>query len=301
MSSNKIALILRATGYRGKATISYLNKPGWDVHALVTDAKSDRAITLNAIGPREARIVLKLAIEADVQYVALKGSIVLNNPNAQDDYKYLSATPAVLDKGDVEKLVQASGKTWTLMRPGYSTSNLLPPLVHWMYPDIKEGWLFNSSGSHCVLILIDPDDIGPFIAAAFDDPAKFGGQIITLVGENMSFNDMMKQYSEACGYQFEILYRTPEETEKELANPFVSGKILCVGLKELVNTNEVPKWRIPLMSFKEILEKHKYELPKGPVEAGRTMTIPSADSGMLGSEKPEALVEPVKENEWRQA
>jgi uncharacterized protein YbjT (DUF2867 family) len=310
---------MRATGYQGKATISHLTRLGWNVHALVTDAKSDRAIALKAIGPQvilhqgtwkdpstieaalegcqalllnqlpsfsddaelqEARIVLKLAKESGVHHVIFTGSMVLNNPNAREDYKHLSAAPAVLNKGDVEKLVQASGMIWTLMRPGYFTTNLLPPLVHWMYPDMKDGRLVNSYGPDCILTLIDPDDIGAFIAAAFDDPKKFGEQIITLVGENIRFDDMMKQYSNACGYQFEVVYRTPEETEKELANPFVAGHVLCIGLEKLVNMSEITKWGIPLTSFKEFLEKHKHDLPKGPLEVGGTVAIPFADSGM---------------------
>jgi uncharacterized protein YbjT (DUF2867 family) len=321
MSSIKTALVMRATGYQGKATISHLTKLGWNVHALIADAKSDRATALKAFGPQvslhegtwkdpstieaalkgcqalllnqlpsftddaevqEARIVLQLAKEAGVQHVVFTSSMVLNNPNAREDYKHLSAAPAVLNKGDVEKVVQASGMTWTLMRPGYFTTNLLPPLVHWMYPDTKEGRLVNSYGPDCVITLIDPDDIGAFVAAAFEEPKKFGEQIITLVGENIRFDDMMKQYSDACGYQFEVVYRTPEETEKELANPFVSGNVLCIGLEKFVNIDETTKWGIPLTSFKAFLKKHKHELPNGPLSAGGTVSVPFADSGMVG-------------------
>jgi uncharacterized protein YbjT (DUF2867 family) len=322
MSSNKTALITRATGYQGQATISHLAKLGWNIHALVTDVSRDRAIALKSLGPQvslhqgnwkdpptieaalkgcqalllnqmpsfiddteiqEARIILQLAKDAGVQHVVFTGSMVLNNPNAREDLKHLSAAPAVLNKGDVEKLVQASGMTWTLIRPGYFMTNLLPPLVHWMYPDMKEGRLVNSYGPDCVLTLIDPDDIGAFVAAALDDPVEFGEQIVTLVGENVRFDDMMNQYSDACGYQFEVVYRTPEETEKEIANPFVSGHILCIGLEKLVNMNEIKEWGIPLTSFKEFLEKHKHELPKGPLAAGEITAIPFADSGMMGS------------------
>src|SRR5947208_1727924 len=47
----KTALVMRATGYQGKGTIKHLVANGWHVHALVTDASSDRAVAVKSIGP----------------------------------------------------------------------------------------------------------------------------------------------------------------------------------------------------------------------------------------------------------
>jgi uncharacterized protein YbjT (DUF2867 family) len=229
---------------------------------------------------QEARVILNLAKDAGVQHVIFSSSLVLNNPNAAEELKGLSAAPAVLNKADVEELVKSSGMTWTLLRPGYFLTNLLPPLVYWMYPDVRDGQLVNSYGPDCVLTLVDPDDIGAFIAAALNDPGKFGGQTITVVGENMRFADMIEKFSEACGRQIEVVYRTSEETEQAIGSPFVSGQVLCVGLDKLVDMEEIKKWNIPLTSFEQFLEKHEHELLRGGRSEQDSTIVPFSDSHM---------------------
>jgi uncharacterized protein YbjT (DUF2867 family) len=297
--SVKTALVMRATGVQGKGAISHLIRSGWNIHALVADASSDRAMAVRSLGKQvrliqgtwkdpstiaialegcqalllnqmpsfgdnaeqeEARVVLQLAKEAGVKHVIFPTTLPLNNPNVREDIKTSAVAPAVLNKGDVEELVKASGLTWTLLRPGFFLTNLLAPLVHFMYPNMKEGKLVNSYGPDCIMTLVDPDDIGAFVAAAFDDPGRFGGQVVTVVGENMRFDDMMKEFSEASGTPFEIVYRTAEETEKEKDSPFVAGQAICIGLDKYVDLDKVKSWGIPLTSFKQFLEKHKHEL-----------------------------------------
>jgi uncharacterized protein YbjT (DUF2867 family) len=80
---------------------------------------------------------MNLAKDASVQHIVFSSSLVLNNPNAAEIFMGLSTAPAVLNNADVETLVKASGLTWTLLRPRYFLTNLLPQLVHWMYPDMK--------------------------------------------------------------------------------------------------------------------------------------------------------------------
>lgn len=50
--TSKTALVIRATGSQGKAVVKHLAKNGWNVHALVTDASSERAIALKQFGER---------------------------------------------------------------------------------------------------------------------------------------------------------------------------------------------------------------------------------------------------------
>jgi uncharacterized protein YbjT (DUF2867 family) len=320
--SDKTVLVMRATGVQGKGTISHLVKTGWNIHALVSDLTSDRAMALKSLGEQialhqgtwknpstietalkgcqallfnqmssfvddaelqEARVILDLAKTAGVQHVIFTSSVFLNNPNVREDLEGFLAAPAVLNKGDVEELVKSSGMIWTLLRPGYFNTNLLYPLIYWMYPEIKQGRMLNSYGPNCILTLVDPDDIGAFAAAAFDDPAKFGSQSIPVVGENMRFDDMMNEFSKACGHQFEVVYRTEEETRSQMDNVFVSGQVMCRGGEKLVNIQEIKSWGIPLTSFRQFLEKHKQELPKGSLSGGQTRIEPYLVSQMTGN------------------
>jgi uncharacterized protein YbjT (DUF2867 family) len=295
--ATKTALVMRATGTQGRGAIKHLVRSGWNVHALVTDASSDRAIALQTFGPsvtlhegtwtnpasietamkdcqalllnqmpsftndseiREASVVLDIAKVAGVQHVVFPSTLPLNNPNIREELKDSPVAPAVLNKGDVEDLVKTSGMPWTLLRPGYFLTNLLPPMVYGMYPEFKDGRKFlNSYGPDCFLALVDPDDTGAFVTAAFEDPKKFGGQTVTVVGENMRVDDMIKKLEEASGRLINVIYRTPEETEKAKSNPYVAGHLACIGLDKYVDMEEVKSWGISLTSFAGFLEKYK--------------------------------------------
>jgi uncharacterized protein YbjT (DUF2867 family) len=294
------ALVMRATGAQGRGTIKHLVNSGWHVHAVVTDASSDRAIALQSFGPnvtlhqgtwtdpasmenamrgclalflnqmpsftdgsevREARVVLDIAKVVGVQHIVFPSTLPLYNPNIREELKDSPVAPAVLNKGDVEELVKASGITWTILRPGYFLTNLLPPIVYGMYPEMKDGRKFlNSYGPDCVLTLVDPDDIGAFVTAAFKDSKKFGGQTVNVVGEKMRVDDMLKTLEESSGKLINVVYRTSEETEKAKGNPYVAGNLLCIGLDKYVDMEEVKNWGVPLTSYAQFLEKHKHEL-----------------------------------------
>jgi uncharacterized protein YbjT (DUF2867 family) len=320
--SNKTVLVMRATGAQGRGSIFHLARTEWHIRALVTDLASDRVIALKSLGERvtlhegtwkdsstiesalkgchalvftqspsfvddaeiqEARVVLKLAKSAGVQHVVLSSSILLNNPNAEEDLKGLLAAPAALNKGPIEKLVKASGMTWTILRPGFFNTNFTLPFVYWMYPEMKQGKMVNSHGADAVMPLVDPDDIGAFATAAFNDPAKFGGQTITVVSENLRFHDMMEEFSRACGHRFEVVYRTEEEDRSLKDNIFVSGQLMGRGSEKLVNMEEIKKWGIPLTSFKQFLEKHKRDLPEGNVSGDESTATSFVHDQMSGS------------------
>jgi hypothetical protein len=99
----------------------------------------------------------------------------------------------------------------------------------------------------------------------------------------MRFANMIEKFSEACGRQIEVVYRTPEETEKEIASPFVSGQVLCKGLDKLVDMENIKNWGIPLTSFDQFLEKHKHELPRGRNSEKDSSIVPFSDSQMTAN------------------
>lgn len=290
---------MRATGAQGRGVIKHLVSSDWHVHALVSDALSERALALRSFGTnvtlfqgdwtepnsmmnamkycqalvliqmpsftddselQEARKVLDIAKAAGVKHVVFSSTQALNNPNIREELRESAVAPALLNKSDVEEIVQASGLTWTIFRPGYFLTNLLPPLVYWMYPEFKDRKFVNAYGPDCRLTLVDPDDIGAFIVAAFENPVKFDGQTVTIVGEIMSVEDVLKELNRVSHKPIEAVYLTPDEVEKAKSNPFIAGHKLCIGLDEFVDMEEIKSWSIPLTSVKAFLEKHKSEI-----------------------------------------
>jgi uncharacterized protein YbjT (DUF2867 family) len=295
--STKTALVMRASGRQGTGAVRHLAKAGWKVHAFVKDATNDRALALQSLGSQvtlyegtwnnlptlekamagcqalffnqlpasddaemqEARVVLDLAAEAKIQHVVFTSSLPLSFPDIRERLNDSAASTSVLGKADVEEAVKACGMTWTMLRPGYILTNLLPPLIYYIHPEIKENKIINSYGPECNLAVVDPDDIGALVAGALDDATKFGSQTIMAVSEIVRFDLLVKELGNAIGTPIQAVYRTPEETEEAKHERVVAGQLICIGMEKLVDMGEVRSWGVPLTSLKQFLEKHKQE------------------------------------------
>jgi uncharacterized protein YbjT (DUF2867 family) len=294
--SSKTALVIRATGSQGKATTIHLLKNGWTVHALVRDPEHERALALKTLGARlykgdlsdnisvEAALVdctavflnqmpnfqdpngetseaagfLSVAKRARIQHIVHATTLPLNDPNIAEKLGKSIVAAAVLDKGKVEKLVQESGIPYTIIRPGVFMTNLIAPFASYGFPELASGKFLVSYDPDTVLPLVDPNDIGALAAAAFENPKKFEGRVLSLAGENVGIPDVAKQLSEFAGKGLEVVYRTKQETVKESeTNPMIAGQTLSIGLNVLWDEEEVKGYGIKVTTFREFLEKNR--------------------------------------------
>ncbi|ORX94936.1 hypothetical protein BCR34DRAFT_579665 [Clohesyomyces aquaticus] len=290
----KTALVLRATGVQGTGVTRHLLEAGWKVHGLVAIADDARATKLKALGATlfqgsladtsvvetaiqgcsalflnqmpsftddseigEASSVLAIAKAAGVKHIVHSTQLTLNDPDVAVKFKDSIVAPAILEKGKVEQLVRDSGIPWTIIRPGYFMSNLIAPLVDFMFPELRQGIYRTSMPPGTALPLVDPDDIGAFAVAAFDDPQRFGGKVVSVAGEKLSIENIVAEISRKGRKEVKIAHRTKEEMEKESLNPLVAGQLLSVDLHEWVDLDEVRSWGLPLTPFNEFLDKHK--------------------------------------------
>lgn len=294
--SSKTALVIRATGSQGKATTIHLLKNGWTVHALVRDPEDERALALKALGARlykgdlsddssieaalvdctsvflnqmpnfqdpngetnEAASFLSASKRARIQHIVHATTLPLNDPNIVEKLGKSIVAAAVLDKGKVEKLVQASGIPYTIIRPGFFMTNLIAPFASYGFPELASGKFLVSYDPDTVLPLVDPNDIGALAVAIFENPKRFEGRILSLAGENVGIPDVAKQLSEVAGKELEVVYRTKEETKNESeTNPMIAGQTLSIGLNVLWNEVEVKGYGIKVTMFREFLENNK--------------------------------------------
>ncbi|KAH7139572.1 hypothetical protein B0J11DRAFT_589468 [Dendryphion nanum] len=293
--TSKIALVTRASGAQGRGVTQHLLQSGWTVHALVSDRDNDRAQALETSGAilftgtlsdqksvttaiqgatalyltqmpsflddsevREAASLLNLAKNAGVKHVVHGTTLPLNNPNVREKFTsppFSIVGAAILPKGEVEDLVRRSGITWTILRLGYFMNNFVPPTGY--FAELTEGKLVTPFKPDTVLPLVDPEDIGAFAVAAFEDPVKFGGQIITTVSERLGVHDIAAKIGRVNGQTVDVSYMSDEDIEKGMSNPYLVGQLASQGLDELVDMDDVIKWDVKLTSFDNFLHKHR--------------------------------------------
>lgn len=301
MTSN-IALVLRATGTQGKSVVKYLLDSNWTVHALVTDPGSPRAQELQSLGAvlfqgtlsdpksietaiqgssalflaqmpsftddsevQDASAILQLAKKAGVKHVVHTTTLPLKESDVRVKYSSppLSAlAPAILPKGDVENLVQSSGLPWTIIRPGYFMSNFILPTGY--FSELAEGRLVTQFLEDTILPLVDPDDIGSFAAAAFNEPTKFQGRFVTLASEKLKVEQIAAEIGRVSGKTIETSYATEDELKAGLDNPYFIGQIVSRDLDRLVDMEEVRSWGVPLTTFRAFLERNKDHVLPAP-------------------------------------
>lgn len=290
-------LVTRATGEQGRALIRQLQQNGYNIHAFVTDAKSERALALNEYGVtlfegnlqdkdavrraatgasglflnlmpsftdsqaerKEAAAVLEVAKEVGLKHVVFSTSLTIGRLEEIKGWDAESLYGnALLSKQDNEEKVRSAGlEFWTILRPGYFTSNFLVPLGARMFPELGPQKTFVSSFTpDTVLPLIDPYDIAAFTIAAFENPAKFGGQTIELASEARTVEGIVASLSKVAGTTLKVVYRTDEETEElGKVNPIIKGQLLGRQLINFIDVDKVNTWGVPVGTFDQFLAR----------------------------------------------
>jgi uncharacterized protein YbjT (DUF2867 family) len=117
-------------------------------------------------------------------------------------------------KDAVEKAVRAARiENYTILRPGWLTSNYVAPYASFHWPEYQSHHLMTVSYPPAMKLgHASPGDVGKFATAALLNPKKFNGDEIDIAGENLTLDDVAKSISTASGVTIQTAYRTPEET-----------------------------------------------------------------------------------------
>ncbi|KAF7344431.1 NmrA domain-containing protein [Mycena sanguinolenta] len=166
-------------------------------------------------------------------------------------------------KAGVERVVRASGFTYTILRPGWLMHNYIAPGPAYHFPEyMSERVLTLSSPRDWQMEHLDADDVGQFAAAALLDPARFSGKELELVNEHLTFEEVAAHLSEAVGAEVKVKYRTAEETAAiRKVLPTVERQIWAPTMKP-ADTSELAEYGFRLTTLKEFLEREKIAIRK---------------------------------------
>lgn len=247
VAKNQPILVFGATGQQGGSVATALLKAGWPVRALVRDIGSAKALELVDAGVELAQGSFE---DIDAMRRAMKGvhgvfSVQPSSPGGdvtdEDEVRYgisvadlasqsgvahlvyssggaVSDTPTGMGHFDSKAQIEAHIRTLpvvaTIIRPAAFMEMLLMPGF-----GLDEGRFDFFMKPDQPMQLLAVEDIGKFVAAIFEDPARFGGDTFEIAGDGVTGHDLETQFTNAAGRP--ITYRRFSD-EVLSGNPFLA-------------------------------------------------------------------------------
>jgi len=222
MNKNRTIVVTGATGKQGGAAFSHLRQRGFALRALVRNPDrpevrelegsrvevyrgefddkesveraldgADGAYSVQAWegGPEtEIRQGIAFAEAANRQEVGhfVYSSVVAANQN--------TGIPHFESKGRVEERIRQIGMPYTIFRPVFFMENWLM-----MREGIDSGTIMLPLSAKTRLQMIAVDDIGAFVALAFEHPGHWHNQALDLAGDELSMTELAEAFSRVSG------------------------------------------------------------------------------------------------------
>jgi uncharacterized protein YbjT (DUF2867 family) len=208
-TTQQTVLVTGATGQQGGAATRHLLASGWQVRALTRDPGQPAARRLATAGVELVQGDLgdRAAIEQAVRDVY--GVFSVQNPQEHgpeaetaqgialadaakaanvQHFVYTSAggaernsgLPHVESKWAIEQHIHALGLPATILRPVFFMENF-----NWSRQAIADGVFTIALHPHTRLQMIAADDIGAFVALAFNNPAQYIDKALELAGDEL--------------------------------------------------------------------------------------------------------------------
>ncbi|RYP09746.1 hypothetical protein DL764_001081 [Monosporascus ibericus] len=249
-----------------------------DISSLETAVQGVNAIFLN-VSPsledpeaetRHANNVITAAAQAggSVQTLVYNSTVLTGQHHSFPSWETWNdfARQYWLSKAANEDRVRASGiSNWTILRPCTFMTNYLQPLAPFFFPELLSQGVFRTAlGPETPTMLIDPDDIGRFAAAALTQPARFHGQEIDLGAEALTPPEIAMELTRASGRNVKAEY-IPQHKVKELIpqSHIISAQTFFNERSAQIDALALEKrWGLTLTKFAEFLDSHQNDVKK---------------------------------------
>jgi uncharacterized protein YbjT (DUF2867 family) len=221
-TNNRLILVTGATGKQGGAVLRHLREKGFPVRALTRDPDKPEARALIGHGTEvvrgdlDDRTSLARALDGvygvySVQSHTEKGiegeihqGIALADAARSENVSHLvyssvgsadqhTGVPHFDSKFQIEEHIRKLGLPYTIIRPVFFMENWLG-----MRARIESGTLTLPLKPDTRLQMIAVDDIGAFVAMAFEFPGRWQSHALDIAGDELSMN----QVSQALGRLF---------------------------------------------------------------------------------------------------
>jgi uncharacterized protein YbjT (DUF2867 family) len=277
--SEKTILVTGATGKQGGAVARHLVTDGWHVRILTRDPKKPAAKRCREMGMEvmqgdlnDKNSVLRVAdgvygiysvqsleegLEAETRQGKTLADVAKNRGVRHFVYSSVGAAnrntriPHFESKWQIEQHISSLRIPVTIFRPVWFMENFLMPQFR---DSILKGTLSMPLKPDKTLEMIAVDNIGGFVARAFDNPAEFIGRAIDIAGDELTIPQVADKLSEVVGRDVkfvEMPIKEMKETSEEWAKMFQWFN--DVGYKS--NISELRQMLPDLMDFDTWLQK----------------------------------------------
>ena len=221
-NSQRTILVTGATGQQGGAAYRHLRKQGFKLRALVRDPNSDKARRLVGTGEEvfhgnfDDPDSLSRALEGvygvysvqrytdDTDSEIKQGLALIEAANRQGVSRFVYSSVGSADeqtgiahfesKGKIEEHLRSSGLDYTIFRPVFFMENWQT----FFGTPIQEGRIPLPLSPATKLQMIAVEDIGAFIALAFEHESKWRNQTFSLAGDELSMQEIAEALSRAA-------------------------------------------------------------------------------------------------------
>ena len=220
--NNRTIVVSGATGKQGGAAFRHLRQRGFALRALVRNPESPQARELE--GNRvevlrgnfdDAESIERALDGADGAYSVQawqggpeteirQGIAFAEAANRQEVRHFVYSSVGAADqhtgiphfesKGKIEERIRQIGMPYTIFRPVFFMENWLM-----MRDGIDNGTIMLPLSARTRLQMIAVDDIGAFVALAFEHPGHWHNRSFELAGDELSMTELAQAFSRASG------------------------------------------------------------------------------------------------------
>ena len=238
-ASNRLILVTGATGKQGGAVLRHLRDKGFPVRALtrhpdrpearalvghgtevVAGDLDDRASVARALdgvyGVFSVQSRTEEGVEAEIrQGIALADAarrenvshLVYSSVGSADQH---TGVPHFDSKFQIEEHIRESGVPYTILRPVFFMENWLG-----MRAGMEQGTLTLPLKPDTRLQMIAVDDIGAFVAMAFEFPGRWQGHALDIAGDELSMNQIVQALGRVLGEDLKYVQAPWDKFEQQ--------------------------------------------------------------------------------------
>jgi uncharacterized protein YbjT (DUF2867 family) len=224
-TTEKTILVTGATGQQGGASVRHLQAGGWHLRALTRDPHTPAASALADTGVEVVqgdlndRASLDQALKGaygvysvqtylphDPSREVFQGKTLAEAAKAANIAHFVYSSAAGADqhtgvpeqesKYAIEQSIHSLDLPATILRPTFLMENFQIPALR---QSILAGSLYFGMPAQTKIQFIAGDDVGAFVALAFEQPGTFLGKALELAGDEMPMQQVAETFSRVMG------------------------------------------------------------------------------------------------------